>query len=259
MMNHASGFDITRQLRRVLRPAVVLTVGILLTGLLAGSGAGVAQAQAPTATWLDGPPRAFNTAGAAIPRSPASSGEIFPPCRTQERTAAGAEESQIAGAGWRLISSWPAQRTGNLTVVMATSDYDGMCRPMAFNGFAFADGRFAGTLAPAPMDSRADGVLSGLPQLLPNEGLAATFQRYAPTDPACCPSRPSARVTYRLGGAAGARVLVPVAIGAAPGLPNTGSGPTWTTLPATVAALLTVSGITFTTLKRWRPSATAGH
>jgi hypothetical protein len=207
--------------------AGVAVAGAALTVLaLAALGAGPAAAQAPGAAWLDGPPRAWNAPGAAVPPAPA--GDRPAACLAQERIAGGAEDTQLAAAGWRLLAAWPVQRAGATAAVLATAGYDGMCRPTGLNGFVFAGGRFAGTLAPAPMAARADGVLTGPPALDPGgAALAAAFRRCAPADPACCPSRPETRVAYRLEGAPGAPVLVVAAAGGGPGaaLPHTGGGP----------------------------------
>jgi hypothetical protein len=75
-----------------------------------------------------------------------------------------------------------------IKVILGTSFYDGMCRPMAYQQFVFADGLFTGTVAPAPMDSRTDGS-SSRATLLTRDKLSVTFERYAPTDALCCPSR----------------------------------------------------------------------
>ena len=63
-----------------------------------------------------------------------------------------------------------------------------MCRPFQFQAFVFVQGRFAGTLSPGLMDSRSDGALSQV-FLYDGESLTAEYQRYAPADPLCCPSR----------------------------------------------------------------------
>jgi len=62
-----------------------------------------------------------------------------------------------------------------------------MCRPLGFNEFVFVDGNFAGTISPDLMDSRADGV-GDVRAFAVKDSIAAEFQRYAPTDPLCCPS-----------------------------------------------------------------------
>jgi hypothetical protein len=243
------------------RRAVVALTGAALTALaLAALGAGRAQAQAPGAAWLDGPLRAWNAPGAAVPRAPA--GDSPAACRAQERIAGGAEDTPLAAAGWRLLGAWPVQRAAQTAVVLATAGYDGMCRPTGLNGFVFAGGRFAGTLAPAPMAARADGVLTGPPALDPGGSvLMAGYLRYAPADPVCCPSRPETRVTYRLEGAPSAPVLVVAAAGGGPGaaLPRTGGGPAralpgaagWAAAAA-AAATLAVAGAASRRGPGWR-------
>jgi hypothetical protein len=94
------------------------------------------------------------------------------------------EEDQVVAAGWRLFN---AARVGwGLWVVDGLVDYDGMCRPNQFQGFVFADGQFAGTTSPAPMDSRTDG--TGRVLDIHGGTLSGQFVRYTATDPLCCPS-----------------------------------------------------------------------
>ncbi len=95
-------------------------------------------------------------------------------------------------AGWTFYNG--CQAGWGLRVIWALSGYDPMCRPLGYQVFVFADGAFAGTVAPAPMDSRTDGSLQNV-QLV-GGAVAATFARYAPSDPACCPSRPEVYVGY---------------------------------------------------------------
>ncbi|MFN8557187.1 MAG: LppP/LprE family lipoprotein [Dehalococcoidia bacterium] len=90
-------------------------------------------------------------------------------------------------------------------VVLGASNYDGMCRPLGYQVFVFADGLFAGTVAPVPMDSRTDGA-AGPSSLVDGDRLNVTFSRYAPSDPLCCPSRTSS-VTYAIDRAGAAPVL----------------------------------------------------
>jgi hypothetical protein len=201
---------------------------LLLATLLATATAVGAQA----AAWLDAPPSAFNRPGAAIPAAPPSVTPAGDRCRARERPAAGPEETQVAAAGWRLESYWPTQRAGDLALVMATADYDGMCRDAAFNGFAFVGGRFAGTLAPEPMVARLDGVLSEPPTLGADRRLTASFIRYAPTDPLCCPSRGHTRVTYRVDAAAAGPALVPDQVVQVPPAPPTATPPATAPSPA---------------------------
>ena len=161
-------------------------------------------------SWLDGPAQGWNTPGAAVPAAPKENqGQIQAMCTARERAAAGPEERQVATAGWRLQDFWPAARQGSVTVLLASDSYDGMCRPLGFNAFAFMDGRFAGTLSPVAMNSRFDGALTSAPTLPPGGRVQAEFTRYAATDPLCCPSLPKTAVTYRFEAEAAGPVLVP--------------------------------------------------
>ena len=73
-------------------------------------------------------------------------------------------------------------------VIRATTGYDGMCRPLQYQDFVFVRGVFAGTLSPRPMDSRSDGALRRV-WVQSDRRLTAEYDRYAATDPLCCPSR----------------------------------------------------------------------
>jgi hypothetical protein len=169
---------------------VALMLGMTLALIVLGS------ASAET-IWLDQPLKPWNVAGAAIPTAPPAqlAQQI---CTTRERAAANAEEKVVAGAHWRLEEYWPTVRRGNLAVVVALSDYDGMCRPYGYNAFVFADGKYAGTLSPVNMNSRFDGMLNRVPDI-PSDGVVqAIYTRYSPKDPLCCPSLPASVVTYGL-------------------------------------------------------------
>jgi hypothetical protein len=144
-----------------------------------------ASADEPGA-WLEASPVVnWNAPGAAVPAAPPRHPEVDPRCGAQERTSESEEEDQVVAAGWHLFN---AARVGwGLRTVDALVDYDGMCRPNQFQGFVFVDGQFAGTISPAPMDSRTDG--SG--RLLDVRGpatLSGQFVRYTASDPLCCPS-----------------------------------------------------------------------
>lgn len=209
-----------------------------LAALVAGLLLVVAVASGATAqgSWLDAPPRPWSSAGMAIPAAPPANPAIWPPCRAQERAPTGAEEQQVAAAGWRLTSYWATQRAGEVTLVMATVNHDGMCRPWDYNAFVFAATTFAGTLAPEPMHARTTGALDEA-ALLPDGRIAATFRRYAPNDPLCCPSLPAAHVIYRLDATPGGPVVVPERIVVAQ-LPRTGSPPLEAAAAAGAALLL---------------------
>lgn len=195
--------------------ALAITLALLLFG------ATTAAALAQGATWLDSMPKNWDVPGMATPKAPPLQ-NANPNCRTREVAPSGAEESQLAGMGWQLESYWPALQSGDLTLVTALADYDGMCRPLEFNVFVFAGGKYAGTLSPVNMNSRTDGVLdtpngkSGV-TVQPNGTIQAVFTRYASSDPLCCPSRGTTTVTYQVQTPTGGPVVVPLTLqGAAP-------------------------------------------
>jgi hypothetical protein len=132
-----------------------------------------------------------------------------PRCRAAERRPETAADRAVARAGWKLFREY--QGGWGVTLVWGLAAYDGMCRPALYQVFAFVGGRFAGTLAPAPMVSRTEGSLTAVtlaaaPAGAPAEPIAATFNRYAESDPLCCPSR-TTRVRYRVEGrGAGTRI-----------------------------------------------------
>jgi hypothetical protein len=190
-----------------MRRAHGISAAALLAAAFLASAIGV---DAQAGSWLDAPPRAFNAAGMAVPKAPPSVTPAGDRCRGQERPAATPEEAQLAAAGWRLESYWRTPPTvGDVAVVLALADYDGMCRPASFNGFAFAGGRFAGTISPESMVSRQDGVLVDPPSVGADGRVTAGFTRYAPSDPLCCPSRGRTVVTYRLERSSAGPTLVP--------------------------------------------------
>jgi predicted secreted protein len=228
---------------------------------------------APTGFWLDSPPRSFNAPGTAGPPQAPPMGNTDSRCRTQEAAPSGPAETAVADAGWTLESYWPPITNGDLTLVTALADYDGMCRPMQFNVFAFVNGVYAGTLSPEPMDSRADGELAGPPATavrVPSPtSIEATFLRYAANDPACCPSGGTDRVVYAVQQVQGRPLVVPTEItrlppGAAPAaqvpvrLPNTGEVPE----AAPAGALLGALGVALVAMgvalgRRWRVAGPA--
>ena len=161
--------------------------------------------------WLDRPFQAWNQAGRTVPIAPAVNPAVNPMCLRNPIAPTTLSETAVTSAGWRLVRI-QVVTPGNATVVIATADYDGMCRPTNFNAFTFVDGSYAGTLSPVPMVSRLDGTLSGLDSVTPADGgrLNATFLRYSPSDPLCCPSLPAVTVEYRVDRSTTGPVVVPV-------------------------------------------------
>ncbi len=157
--------------------------------------------------WLETtPPVNWNTPGASLPPAPAPFGSPDPRCGAQERPSESPEEDEVVAAGWHVFNA--AYVGWHLRVVNGLVGYDGMCRPLQFQGFVFADGEFAGTIAPAPMDSRTDGVGRILDMHGPGD-LNGQFVRYTASDPLCCPSSVFA-VEYTVDRGGPAPVLVPL-------------------------------------------------
>jgi hypothetical protein len=212
-----------RGVSRTILAAVARSAGVVLA--LAALAA-TAHAQA---SWLDSPPPPWNVPGAPVPAAPPGGTPVDPQCQAQERAPVGSEEMAVVARGWRLTSAWPIQRAGVVAVLRATAAYDGMCRPTDYNAFVFEGGQFAGTLSPVQMFARTDGALVEIPVVGADGRITATFVRYGPTDPLCCPSLPNTTVTYRMQGTAGSRVVVreqasPPVSGPAQ-LPRTGGPP----------------------------------
>jgi hypothetical protein len=188
-----------------LAVSVKLACACLLLLTLGWRSASAAQQPGPGA-WLEAsPPDNWNTPGADLPAAPSPYVSPDPRCGTQERPPESPEEDQVVGAGWHIFNA--AQVGWGLRLVDGLVGYDGMCRPVQFQGFVFADGQFAGTISPMPMDSRGDGVGRILDMRGPAD-LFGQFVRYAPTDPLCCPSSTFA-VEYSVDRSGNAPVLVP--------------------------------------------------
>jgi len=122
-------------------------------------------------------------------------------CRDAIQQPRTPDERAVAAQGWALLSRrWTEGESGRpvtgYPVVWGFTGTDGMCRPLNFQGFVFAEGKFAGTVAPRPMHSRDDG--SSTTILENQQGrLSMEFARYTARDPLCCPSRIST-VRYEL-------------------------------------------------------------
>ncbi|QUV86230.1 META domain-containing protein [Chloracidobacterium aggregatum] len=166
-----------------------------LTLLLAAA----AEARPAGESWLDRPLTDWNRSRggqlAPLPDPPDVPDVAAPDiCNEQMRKPVQPFERTLVARGWKLFG--PVQVFGPAQVVMATSGLDGMCRPLGFQAFVTWDGRYAGTLSPVAMQARTDGALTRVELISPSR-LMAEFSRYAPGDPACCPSR-TAVVNYVL-------------------------------------------------------------
>jgi len=147
--------------------------------------------QAPS--WLEASVPNWNKAGAEPPRAPKAP-SADPRCSSQARPGVSKDDKAVKDAGWTLVGA--AQVFGGTRAFLGAAGFDGMCRPLDYQGFVFVEGQFAGTLAPTPMRARVDGSLMTL-RLTSEAALSADFARYLEQDPLCCPSR-LASVSYRL-------------------------------------------------------------
>ena len=186
---------------RMHRPSAALASALALL---------LAPIAAPAA-WLDiDHPTPWNQRGSTVPRAPDVEGNDDPRCRDGERQAETPEDRSVTAKGWRLFHEY--QAGWGIKVIWALSSYDGMCRPRGYQAFVFVRGVFAGSLSPSPMDARTDASLFSvrlLSRLAGSDPLVATFERYAESDPLCCPSRRTL-VRYRIDQSDGAPFLVPV-------------------------------------------------
>ena len=170
---------------------------LLILAMLAAHGT-VSHAQRAPRAWLDEPRLAsWNAAGQPIPAAPQIQDAASPRCRDLARPPQSEEDKRVRDRGWDLVDAF--QGGWQVVVVRGTAGYDGMCRPIRYQDFVFVRGIFAGTLAPAPMDSRTDGAL-GRVWLQGAAQLTAEYSRYATSDPLCCPSRIT-RVTFDIAAA----------------------------------------------------------
>lgn len=169
--------------------AVALALGALATG---------AVAQTAKSRWLDAQPVANWNKPGAIPRGPTAAAADIRDCERRgaeenPKSAATPETRQVTAAGW--LGAAVEKRAGDTVYVFARNGVDGMCRPMDYQIFVFVAGRFAGTIAPRPMDSREDG--SGYLDKVEARRFTVNFTRYRKDDALCCPSRTST-VTYEI-------------------------------------------------------------
>ena len=166
----------------------------------------------PTPTWLDRPLTNWNTAGMPVPITPAGSEtpeSILKRCQLKPPRETMAERA-IESASW--MPFWHVDQQlirDDIEVLGGMRAADEACLPATYHLFVFVEGRFAGTLSPAPMSSRRDGS-AGAVRLSPPL-ISAEFARYAENDPPCCPS---SRVTvrYRVDRLPAGPVVVPIEV-----------------------------------------------
>lgn len=156
---------------------------------------GIALSRGRLAVWLDEQkPASWNKPRLSIPAAPKIQGTVDPKCRELARPPQSDEDTRLRKQGWDLVGA--CQGGWQILVIRGTASYDGMCRPRQYQDFVFVRGLFAGTLSPQPVDRRADGTLAR--GSLPSSGqLIAEYERYATTDPLCCPSS-TTRVVFEI-------------------------------------------------------------
>ncbi|MCU0533690.1 MAG: META domain-containing protein [Hydrococcus sp. Prado102] len=146
------------------------------------------SASAQSHSWLDSPLVNWNESS-DFPRLPEPvEATNVQQCRESVREPESDAEGALTRRGWHLFGS--VQSFGTTQLIMATSGFDGMCRPVSYQAFIYVEGRYAGTLSPILMDSRADGALINA-RLISTRNISAEFVRYSKSDPLCCPSQTS--------------------------------------------------------------------
>jgi hypothetical protein len=147
--------------------------------------------------WLENPALVWNEAGMPIPKAPPLNPLEDPQCLEQLRPADSDAARLVEAAGWKLYIGDLAD--GNVRIVRGLAGFDGMCRPMEYQAFAFTDStppQFVGTLSPTTMGSRTDGALIQI-ELVNLERIVGRYARYTDRDALCCPSAVTT-VTFRM-------------------------------------------------------------
>lgn len=140
-------------------------------------------------SWLDRPlDTNWNNGNGVVPNAPRNVGRIEGNCVEQVRQPESLADRAVTRAGWYLFG--PSQTYGNVSLVMAMADVDGMCRPNNYNAFVFVSNRFLGTLSPNASIARSDGAIGSVNLYSPKR-ITADFARYTSNDPLCCPSQKS--------------------------------------------------------------------
>ena len=170
-----------------LAPATRFVRVVSLTLVIGACHPAIGRSQGKVASWLDEPtPMSWNKPGLPIPPAPPIQGVVDPRCKARARPPQLEEDKRLHEQGWDLIGAF--QGGWQMLVIRATAGYDGMCRPRQYQDFVFVRSAFAGTLSPQAMESRTDGALAHV-SLQSDHQLIAGYQRYAASDPLCCPSR----------------------------------------------------------------------
>jgi hypothetical protein len=147
---------------------------------------------AQPSSWLDGPRPDWNTAGSPVPSPKVAFSAAQ--CESSLRPAETAEDEAVVAAGWGLVSAY---RAGwGVKVVTGTIWLDGMCRPVGYQVFVFADGQYAGSISPDVMSSRSGD--PGSIRWFDHDTVAVNYNRFRPNDPLCCPSGQEVDLRFRI-------------------------------------------------------------
>jgi len=159
--------------------------------------------------WLDQRPVVnWNTPGASVPTAPLPTFPEEAQCVAAQRPPETNEDQQVVAAGWGLLGGYASG--WGMKVIVATSDYSGMCQPLGYQEFVFVDAVFAGTVAPAPMGPRQDGgldITSSATISGPDTLGGVTFGRRLAGDSFCCTSGRNG-ATYTIDRSNGGPVLL---------------------------------------------------
>ena len=192
------------RLAREHRSVLALAAAMLISAVLP------MQAQRP-ASWLDTPIANWNAGGRipAAPRFEEPKAAVVSRCKLALASPDKAQRA-VGAAGWiPFKTSYQQAGRKDVQIVGGMAGADGMCRPAPFNLFVFVDGRFAGTLSPVPMKSRADGAAGAI--TVTASAFTAEFLRYTSSDPLCCPSS-RVMVRYRIDKGRAGPLLVPTTV-----------------------------------------------
>jgi len=182
--------------------------------------------------WLDGPVTNWNQPGMAIPQAPPRNVASQPMCFDALVVPDSPGKQAVSNAGWFLYNT-PAG-SPPIEIVNGQSNADGMCRPTGYQAFVFVDGTFAGTLSPILMNSRDDGALVEA-SVQPGDEIQASYVRYTPQDPLCCPSARST-ATFKIDRSGASPVAVLQSVSTVPTSATPSTPPPSTPPPAPTAA-----------------------
>ncbi len=120
----------------------------------------LSAAFAESQIWLDLPLSNWNQSSEKVPQAPASSGDYGIRCKAQVRPPENLLDQALVGAGWMPFGV--PQSDGGTFIITAMSGANASCRPLGYQAFVFSDGKVAGTLSPALMNSQMDGSIQNI-------------------------------------------------------------------------------------------------